>query len=418
MHIDTMPLKLFVCALASLAAAPAMARAASRMPQLSFGASASPADFESIPETLSFDAWSQLFGKASRSEEEASKRQEIFEANTEFIRAHNEAADQGLHSFRLGVNQFSDLTQAEWAARALAPTPMRVRTAAERDVVTLPEVDASAAVDWRTKGAVTPVKNQGSCGSCWAFSTTGSVEGAYQIATGELRSLSEQQLVDCSGKEGNKGCQGGIMESGYKYIVSNGGLDSETEYTYNATNGACWTDAEKRHVATIDSYKDVAHKNEAQLQAAVMLNPVSIAIEADKPYFQHYKSGVLDNVTACSEKLDHGVLIVGMTADAYIVKNSWGPTWGVEGYLQLAKGKGDAGMCGLATQPTYPVKAKGAAPPVPPPTAGKRPLPKPNACHCKANSVSMCQQFGMHCCWGINGTHCEGATTCCPPKPL
>ena len=167
MHIDTMPLKLFVCALASLAEAPAMARAASRMPQLSFGTSASPADFESIPETLSFDAWSQLFGKASRSEEEASKRQEIFEANTEFIRAHNEAADQGLHSFRLGVNQFSDLTQAEWAARALAPTPMRVRAAAERDVVTLPQVDASAAVDWRTKGAVTPVKNQGSCGSCW-----------------------------------------------------------------------------------------------------------------------------------------------------------------------------------------------------------------------------------------------------------
>jgi hypothetical protein len=213
-------------------------------------------------------------------------------------------------------------------------------------------------------------QNQGHCGSCWAFSTTGSTEGVYFLATGALRSLSEQQLVDCAGgKFGNKGCQGGIMEKGYQYIIANKGIDSEKEYTYNASNGACWTAAEKRHVATIDSFVDVAHKDEAQLQAAVMKNPVSIAIEADKPYFQHYKSGTLDNVTACGTKLDHGdnarrggagwgrgggagageapirlsvlslllslpgrvclsvcplvatgVLIVGMTADAYIVK--------------------------------------------------------------------------------------------------
>jgi hypothetical protein len=219
-------------------------------------------------------------------------------------------------------------------------------------------------------------------GSCWAFSTTGSTEGAFFLATGQLRSLSEQQLVDCSAKEGNHGCKGGIMEAGFKYIMSNGGIDSELDYNYTAKDGVCWTAAEKRVVATVNNFTDVAHKNEVQMQAAIMQNPVSIAIEADHPYFQHYKSGTLDNATACGDKLDHGVLIVGMTDDAYIVKNSWGPTWGQQGYVMLAKNaenpkdKG-AGMCGMATQPTYPVVNKGTAPPIPPPTPGQRPEPKP-----------------------------------------
>jgi C1A family cysteine protease len=121
------------------------------------------------------------------------------------------------------------------------------------------------------------------------------------------------------------------MEAGFKYILSNGGIDSEQDYNYTAKDGVCWTAAEKRVVATINNFTDVKNKDETQMQAAIMINPVSIAIEADHPYFQHYKSGTLDNATACGDKLDHGVLIVGMTDDAYIVKNSWGPPWGQQG---------------------------------------------------------------------------------------
>ena len=168
---------------------------------------------------------------------------------------------------------------------------------------------------------------QGGCGSCWAFSTTGSTEGAYFLATGALRSLSEQQLVDCAGgKFGDNGCKGGIMENGFKYIMANGGIDSETDYNYTAKDGQCWTAAEKRHVATIYNYTDVKPKDEAQLAAALSLNPVSVAIEADHPVFQHYKSGILSNGTGCGDKLDHGVLVVGMTADSWYTMPASAPT--------------------------------------------------------------------------------------------
>jgi hypothetical protein len=208
-----------------------------------------PDDIVGLPEIMSYDDFCTIFGKAR-----SVSRAQVFENNLRFIRAHNSEADTGLHSFRLGVNQFSDLTQAEWGAEALASTPLPLQPESERNVVRLSPVDSAATIDWRTKGAVTPVKNQGHCGACWAFSTTGSTEGVFQIATGALRSLSEQQLVDCAGgKWGNKGCQGGIMEKGYQYIVANGGIDGETEYTYNATNGACWTAAEKRHVRAVRS---------------------------------------------------------------------------------------------------------------------------------------------------------------------
>ncbi|RYG50181.1 hypothetical protein EON67_05740, partial [archaeon] len=210
--------------------------------------------------------------------------------------------------------------------------------------------------DWVAKGAVTPVKNQGDCGSCWSFSTTGSVEGAHFIATGKLVSLSEQQLVDCSGAEGNNGCNGGLMDYAFEYIIKNKGICSEESYPYTGTDGKC---KKCTAVATITGYKDVPTNSETSLVAAIAERPVSVAIEADQSSFQFYSGGVL--TAACGTSLDHGVLAVGYGTlsgnDYYKVKNSWGPDWGMSGYVLLGRGSkfnGNSGQCGIQSQPSYP----------------------------------------------------------------
>jgi C1A family cysteine protease len=386
---------------------------------LHFGPNDQIEDFvaPSLPEVLSFEDFCQHFGKRYDDDvRELERRRSIFDANVETIRMHNQKES----SFRMGVNKFTDLTSEEFGeqfARGLRGNGVGVEKNNKR-TVTLPEAHGDATIDWRTLGAVTPVKNQAQCGSCWAFSTTGSVEGAYFLATGALRSLSEQQLVDCSTQ--NKGCSGGIMEEAFKYIEANKGIDSEIDYDYVSGDGsapACWTEAEKRAVATIDSFVDVPKNNEAQLSAAVLKQPISVAIEADKAVFQHYKSGVMSDGVGCGTALDHGVLVVGLTTDAYIVKNSWGSTWGENGYIRLKRNwnaTAVSGICGIASQPTYPVKAKGTAPPLPPRTDNSsRPGPPPACPGCDASKISMCGAFGMKCCCGSNGTTCHPTTDCC-----
>merc|ERR1711981_927548 len=179
------------------------------------------------------------------------------------------------------------------------------------DVVVLDEKAAPSSVDWTTKGAVTPVKNQGQCGSCWAFSTTGSVEGAYQIATGKLLSFSEQELVDCAGSYGNQGCNGGLMDDGFKYIEAKGDA-LESTYSYTGKTGTCSTSKQSQaaiKAGRLTKFTDVTPNSESQMMAAVAQQPVSIAIEADQSGFQFYKSGVFSGT--CGTNLDHGVLAVG-----------------------------------------------------------------------------------------------------------
>lgn len=212
--------------------------------------------------------------------------------------------------------------------------------------------DLPASVDWRAKGAVTGVKDQGQCGSCWAFSTTGALEGRDFIKTGELKSFSEQQLVDCS--KDNGGCNGGDMGLAMDYASKNP-LEVEANYPYKGANGDCQYAAAKGESSN-EGHKNVAPNNKDQLKAAIAKGPVSVAIEADTMVFQFYQGGVLNN-SGCGTNLDHGVLAVGYGSengqDYYIVKNSWGPNWGEQGYIRLAAVDG-AGICGIQMAAVFP----------------------------------------------------------------
>jgi len=269
-------------------------------------------------------------------------------------------ANKQNHSYTLGMNAMGDMTLAEFKAAKLGYKRINrdylrsKNSAGPHEHVKKP----AATVDWRKKGAVTPVKDQGQCGSCWAFSTTGSVEGAHAIATGKLVSLSEQQLVDCSGAEGNQGCNGGLMDQAFQYIMDNGGIESESVYPYTAEDGTCVSDKAKS-VTSISGFVDVTSGDENALQKAVNIGPVSVAIEADQSCFQFYSGGVL-NDPSCGTQLDHGVLAVGYGSlsgqNYWIVKNSWGQSWGVEsGYVFIAQGMDE---CGINTENSYPTGAK------------------------------------------------------------
>jgi len=303
-----------------------------------------------------FSVWKTAHAKQYVSADEEVLRQAIFEANLARVNAHNA---KGL-PWTMGMNEFGDLTPAEFAAARIGGyVPRKLRgsnsqTVGAGDVSVLP-----ASVDWTSKGAVTPVKNQGQCGSCWAFSTTGSVEGINEINGKGLISVSEQQLVDCSGAYGNMGCNGGLMDNAFQYIIANGGLCTEAAYPYTAQDGTCKTSCTK--TVKIAGYKDVTASNDIALATAVAQQPVSVAIEADQSSFQFYNGGVL--TAACGTSLDHGVLAVGYGTSAgteyWKVKNSWGASWGMNGYVLLARGSqynGGSGQCGIYLDPSYPTQ--------------------------------------------------------------
>jgi len=284
-----------------------------------------------------------------------------FADNEDFINAHNAKGK----SYQLGHNKFSHLSQAEYAAyNKLSPMAVKESTAkfVHESVGSTPD-----AWDWVPKGAVTGVKDQGQCGSCWSFSTTGAMEGAYFVKNSELVSFSEQEFVDCDNrKNGGKdmGCNGGLMDNAFSWATKNGGICSEADYPYTSgttkTAGTCNESCTAIANSAPKSHTDVKKSDDSAMMSALYQQPVSIAIQADQKEFQLYKSGVFTG--SCGTQLDHGVLAVGYGSqngeDFYKVKNSWGTVWGDAGYILLGRGSqynNGAGQCGMLTgPPSYP----------------------------------------------------------------
>ncbi|KAK8653427.1 hypothetical protein V6N13_127429 [Hibiscus sabdariffa] len=298
--------------------------------------------------------WMVEYGRVYKSDAEKEMRFKIFESNVEFIESFNAAGDR---SYKLNINEFADQTNNEFRAyrngyiRSQGLTTRKQTPFRYENVTSLP-----ASIDWRQKGAVTPIKDQAQCGSCWAFSAVAATEGIHKLTTGQLISLSEQELVDCD-KGVDQGCEGGEMEDAFKFIISNHGIASEATYPYKGDDGTCNKSKEASHAATITGYEVVPANNEQALQKAVANQPVSVSIDAGDYAFQFYSSGIFTG--ACGTDLDHGVAAVGYGSedgtDYWLIKNSWGTGWGEEGYIRMQRNiKAKEGLCGIAMDSSYP----------------------------------------------------------------
>uniref|UniRef100_UPI00358F8161 digestive cysteine proteinase 2-like n=1 Tax=Myxine glutinosa TaxID=7769 RepID=UPI00358F8161 len=308
---------------------------------------------------LDWESWKQEHGKTYLGRGEEVLRKKVWESNIQIVQQHNALADQGKATYHMGMNAYADLYNEEFMALKnggcfLQPAEKKSRTSTFQP---LTGVSLPATVDWRNQGYVTPVKDQGQCGSCWSFSSTGSLEGQVFAQTGQLLSLSEQQLVDCSGSYGNYGCNGGYMDSAFEYIQNAGGIELESSYPYTARDGRCAYDR-YRVVARCTGYTDIPYASESALQQAVAtVGPVAVAIDATGYGFQMYTSGVYYNPSCSTDYLDHAVLAVGYGtlngADYWLIKNSWGMSWGDQGYIRMARNRNN--HCGIVSMASYPL---------------------------------------------------------------
>ncbi|KAI9120031.1 hypothetical protein K1719_009000 [Acacia pycnantha] len=269
------------------------------------------------------EQWMIQYGKVYMDIHEKEKRFNVFKQNVEYIEGFNR---DGTKPYRTPSFKYENVT------------------------------DVPSSVDWRQQGAVTPIKNQGECGCCWAFSAVAATEGIIKLSTGKLISLSEQELVDCDTGV-DQGCEGGLMDDAFKFIIKNNGINSEADYPYKGVDGSCNANEEGDHVASIKGYEDVPANSEQALQKAVVNQPVSVAIDASGSDFQFYKSGIFTG--SCGTELDHGVTVVGYgvsdNTEYWLVKNSWGTEWGEEGYIRMQRNvDAQEGLCGIAMQASYP----------------------------------------------------------------
>nr|XP_056709179.1 cathepsin S [Euleptes europaea] len=303
-----------------------------------------------------WELWKKKYSKEYRSEKEEENRRMTWEKNVKLITLHNLEHSLGLHSYELGMNHLGDMTSEEVTALLTGLTLPRSWNQNSTYFKSKPEVIIPDSIDWRDKGCVTEVKSQGACGSCWAFSSVGALEGQLKLKTGKLISLSPQNLVDCSSMYGNHGCNGGFMTKAFQYIIDNKGIDSEASYPYTGQAGPCRYNPAAR-AATCSRYVELPNSDEAALKVAVAtVGPISVAIDATHETFFLYKSGVYDD-PHCSQEVNHAVLVIGYGTldgkDYWLVKNSWGQYFGDKGYIRIARNRGN--RCGIATWGCYPV---------------------------------------------------------------
>ncbi|XP_041024061.1 low-temperature-induced cysteine proteinase-like [Juglans microcarpa x Juglans regia] len=397
-----------------------------------------------------FQRWRQKHRRVYKQAEEVEKRFENFCMNLKYIIEKNARSRGSPKAHRLGLNRFADMSNEEfrevYMSKVKKPFTEKSNTliSSKRQQELRSCDDAPSSLDWRSKGVVTGVKDQGSCGSCWSFSSTGAIEGINALVTGDLVSLSEQELVDCDTT--NDGCDGGYMDYAFEWVISNGGIDTEADYPYTGVDGTCNTTKEETKVVTIDGYEDVSESDSALLCATVQ-QPISVGIDGSAMDFQLYTSGIYDgDCSSDPDDIDHAVLIVGYGSedgeDYWIVKNSWGTDWGIEGYIYIRRDTNlTYGVCAINAMASYPTKESSSTSPPPPPTPVTPPPPPPpvtppppppppppspspsecgdssycpsdETCCCIYEVYGSCQIYG--CCPYENAVCCTGTEYCCP----
>jgi len=302
--------------------------------------------------TTAFSTWRMAENKIYGSPSEEYHRLRVFYMNYNKVKY---SKDTGA-TYELALNKFADLSEAEFVAKY---TGLKIP---EKSIKKAHPIVREAAiptnVDWRTSGAVNPVKNQGSCGSCWAFSAIGALESAAVINGGwALKSLSEQQLVDCAGAEGNQGCEGGWMSSAFEYIQKAGGIEQESDYPYTAKDDKCASNPALFTGIQITKYTDLAENDCTGLLNTLAQQPVAVAVAANA--FQLYSKGVF-STKFCGTGLNHGVVAIGYghddssDKDFWLLRNSWGTGWGEAGYIRLDRSvQTKTGMCGVCMVASY-----------------------------------------------------------------
>ncbi|XP_043687547.1 senescence-specific cysteine protease SAG39-like [Telopea speciosissima] len=307
------------------------------------------------------EQWMSRQGRVYKDAVEKELRFKIFKDNLNYIQSFNSIANQ---SYYLSLNKFADLTNEEFRSyhngfkRNNSQQPRLTGFRYEK----IEKAKLPSSLDWRKFGAVTHVKDQGQCGSCWAFSAVATVEGISKIKTGKLVSLSEQEIVDCDYvPDEAEGCDGGYMDIAFQFIKKKGGITSEANYPYKGVNDTCKKAKENSVVAKITGYEDVPANSEASLLKAVVHQPVSVSIDAGAAEFQFYSAGVFTG--ECGTDLDHGVTLVGYGKTQkgtkyWLVKNSWGTDWGEDGYVKIKRNvRAKEGLCGIAMDASYPIIA-------------------------------------------------------------
>ncbi|MCD7450619.1 hypothetical protein HAX54_007593 [Datura stramonium] len=370
-----------------------------------------------------FESWCQQHGKTYSSEQERVFRFKVFEENYAYITEHN---SKGNSTYTLGLNAYSDLTHQEFRNSFLGLSSaandfIKLKRGSSSSAGVLSDVgavDIPSSLDWREKGAVTNVKNQGSCGACWSFSATGAIEGINKITTGSLVSLSEQELIDCD-RSYNDGCGGGLMDYAFEFVIKNGGIDTEEDYPFREREGTCNKNKLQRRVVTIDGYTDIPQYDEDKLLKAVATQPVSVGICGSDRAFQSYSKGIFTG--PCSTALDHAVLIVGYGSkngvDYWIIKNSWGTSWGINGYMHMQRNSGNQeGICGINKLASYPTKSSPNPPAPPAPGPSKCSMftscGQGETCCCGWKLLGIC--LSWKCCPLDSAVCCKDGRHCCP----